>query len=268
MTKKTILSKKASIIYTVITFMFAIGGILYTKYETSKLNTLNNGDPITIAIIDSGLDLDKADSFKNNINYYNAIDNTDNVKDKSGHGSMIFNEIVNSRAVAKDEDSNLIVIKAFDEQGNSDIEIVNRALKYACDNNANLVNMSFNLTRTNDEFTKTVKDCYANGVVMLASVGDSPTNNSYYPAKFDEVISVSEMHEDSSAKIQVDMNSAQSCLKDTCTFIQTNSFATAIATSYFASEYNFSSSSTLLYDINHSNTFEIYPKYYLDVKYE
>jgi subtilisin family serine protease len=102
-----------------------------------------------------------------------------------GHATMVAGILV---AVAPD--AMIMPIRAFDDHGNTDDFTIAKAIRWAVDNGADIINMSFG-TFSQSKLIKSAVD-YAdhNGVTMVASAGNDGKNEAQYPAAFDKVISV------------------------------------------------------------------------------
>jgi Subtilisin-like serine proteases len=102
-----------------------------------------------------------------------------------GHGTLVAGIIA---AIAPD--ALIMPIRAFDDQGQSDQFTIAKAIYWAVDHGADVINMSFGTM----EKSKVLKDAieYANkqGVTLVASAGNDNTETEQYPASYDKVIAV------------------------------------------------------------------------------
>jgi subtilisin family serine protease len=102
-----------------------------------------------------------------------------------GHGTMVAGVLA---AVAPD--AMIMPIRAFDDHGQADQFTIAKALRWAVDHGADVINMSFGTL----EKTQVVKDAveYAqhNGVTMIGSAGNDGQDKAQYPAAYDKVVSV------------------------------------------------------------------------------
>jgi subtilisin family serine protease len=94
-----------------------------------------------------------------------------------GHGTMVMGVIHLVAPAAQ-----LMPLKAFKSNGTARLSDILRAIYYAVQNNANVINMSFD-TRTASTELKNALD-YANqlGVVSVASAGNDGAQETVYPA--------------------------------------------------------------------------------------
>jgi hypothetical protein len=94
-----------------------------------------------------------------------------------GHGTMVMGAVHLVAPTAQ-----LLPLKAFKSDGTANLSDILRAIYYAVQNNANVINMSFD-TKTASTEMKTALD-YANklGVISVASAGNDGVQETVYPA--------------------------------------------------------------------------------------
>ncbi|WP_166426213.1 S8 family peptidase, partial [Paraglaciecola sp. 20A4] len=160
------------------------------------------GKDVTVAVIDSGLWASKSALSKNTENRsritaaYDAIENIDvtaqNMTDENSHGTHITGIIANSdRAIVDGQmrsfyqgvapDANLVVVKAFHEDGHSTYLDALRGLQYIADNyealNIRVVNLSFGAPpRSNywdDPINQAVMALWEKDIVVVTSAGNT-----------------------------------------------------------------------------------------------
>jgi subtilisin family serine protease len=102
-----------------------------------------------------------------------------------GHGTLVAGILAGVAPQAM-----IMPIRAFDDQGQSDPYTLAKAIRWAVDNGADVINMSWG---TSDDY-KVIKDAidYANrnGVTLVTSGGNDNTQTPQYPEAYDQVISV------------------------------------------------------------------------------
>lgn len=155
------------------------------------------GDPVRVAVIDTGIDLTHPDLASNIIGGYNAINPTKSANDDNGHGShvagiigAIDNEI---GVIGVGPAIDLYAVKVLDRRGSGWLSDIIEGLDWAITNGMQVVNMSFGTSSYNESFETAVKKVNDAGIVQVAAAGNSgPDDNTViYPAKFAEVIAVS-----------------------------------------------------------------------------
>lgn len=105
------------------------------------------------------------------------LDNPQNQYSAFGHGTMVMGVIHLVAPTAQ-----LLPLKAFKSDGTANLSDILRAIYYAAQNNANVINMSFD-TKTASAELKNALD-YANqlGLVSVASAGNDGVQEIVYPA--------------------------------------------------------------------------------------
>ncbi len=102
-----------------------------------------------------------------------------------GHGTLVAGIIAGMAPQAM-----IMPLRAFDDHGSSDVFTITKAIYWAVQHGAHVINMSFGTM----EYSRTMKNAidYANSanVVLVASAGNNNTSSPQYPAAFDKVLTV------------------------------------------------------------------------------
>jgi fluoride ion exporter CrcB/FEX len=114
-----------------------------------------------------------------------AILNSTTLPAEFGHGTMVAGLI---HLVAPG--AQIMPLKAFSANGSAANSDIIRAIYYAVDNGANVINMSFTEADLSSEFLLAVNYANRHGVVCVASVGNTGQTAPAYPASLGEVIGV------------------------------------------------------------------------------
>jgi subtilisin family serine protease len=109
-----------------------------------------------------------------------------------GHGTMVAGLIHLVAPGAK-----IMPLKAFNADGTGDQSNIIRAIYYAVDNGANVINMSFELTQISDALMKAINYAARQGVICVASSGNDSQSALVYPAAFGNVIAVASVDQQS-----------------------------------------------------------------------
>ena len=102
-----------------------------------------------------------------------------------GHGTMVAGVI--HRVAPK---ARLMPLKAFDADGNGNLFDIVRAIYYAVDHGANVINMSFSVEVFSPELMRAVNYAAKNGVTCVASAGNRGLETMVYPSALGNVIGV------------------------------------------------------------------------------
>ena len=165
------------------------------------------GDGVTVAVIDSGLygaadgesheDIDPAKV----VSPYNAISGGTNVSDDHGHGTfvagMIIANINNSAGIAGIMPNvKLMPIKVSTKDRDASISDVIKAIEYAVDNGADIINMSLGTNDFSEALKTACDNAVEKGVIIVAAAGNDGSSKPCYPAAYDSVIGVGSLTSD------------------------------------------------------------------------
>ncbi|MBI4473767.1 MAG: S8 family serine peptidase [Acidobacteria bacterium] len=87
-------------------------------------------------------------------------------------------------------ESQIMPLRVFDDNGNTDIFSIARALHWARQNEAHVINMSFGMTTNSATIQKAVASARQAGMAVVASAGNNNTTAAQYPAAYSGVITV------------------------------------------------------------------------------
>ncbi len=167
---------------------------------------MGSGQGVTVAIIDTGIDLDHPD-LQNNINPDKSVTCIEKspvkqVKcvtggdDDNGHGSHVAGTVAaidNSiGVVGVAPEAELWAIKVLDSQGSGRISWIVAGIDYVTANNADVANMSLGCECQNTALDDAISNSVASGVTYVVAAGNSGKDaSSFSPANHPDVITVS-----------------------------------------------------------------------------
>ncbi len=102
-----------------------------------------------------------------------------------GHGTMVMGIIHLVAPTAQ-----LLPLKAFSANGNGSLSNILAAIYYAVQNNANVINMSFDLTTSSTELTDAINYANSKHIICVASSGNDGEDEMVYPAGLQNVMGV------------------------------------------------------------------------------
>lgn len=158
------------------------------------------GKGVTVAVIDSGIDLKNPTLTKNiSADSWNFITKSSNVQDDFGHGTFVASEIGAGRydgdgIVGGAYDSNLLILKVANSVGSATTKNVADAIIYAVDHHADVISLSLYSAVKQPLIESAL--AYANAHDVLVSIisGNNGKVSPSYPAIYaktnDNVISV------------------------------------------------------------------------------
>jgi subtilisin family serine protease len=148
-----------------------------THADAVPTAVLRAAGDVTIAVIDTGADLRAPDLAFKAARMYNAHTGTDDVRDTSGHGTFVASlaagSATNGEGIAGfGGNARLLVVKASAADGTvSDFDEA-RAIVYAVDHGARVINLSMGGPDTSASERRAIEYAAARGVLLVASVGN------------------------------------------------------------------------------------------------
>jgi hypothetical protein len=87
-------------------------------------------------------------------------------------------------------DSMIMPLRVFDDSGQTDVFSVTKAIYYAVQHGAKVVNMSFGMSQSYNSVSWALSKAAASGVVVVASAGNANTSTPQFPASVSSVMAV------------------------------------------------------------------------------
>src|SRR5205823_1087245 len=81
-------------------------------------------------------------------------------------------------------------LRVFDDQGNAEAFSIARAIRYAVQHGANVINMSFGMTSASSPVKQAIKFAIEHDVTVVASAGNNNNSTPQFPAAFKDVMAV------------------------------------------------------------------------------
>jgi serine protease len=167
------------------------------------------GRGVTVAVLDTGLAYENRgryrkapDLSRKNIAHggFDFVDNDRHPDDENGHGthvSMTIAESTNNGIALTGlaYDAKLLALRVLDSEGAGDAVAISRAIRYAADHGADIINMSleFDTSVTASqipEIVSAVRHAHRKGVLMVAAAGNEADTAVAYPAHTTHVVAV------------------------------------------------------------------------------
>jgi len=170
-----------------------VPGYDFTRNQAGIPNEMNDLDPNTASLLQSKTnELGKSNVAALNQSTTAILDgnqasaiNPVNLPAAFGHGTMVAGIVHLVAPTAK-----IMPLKAFKADGSAGTYDIIRAIYYAADNGASVINMSFSLVVPSSEFVRAVNYATEHGVVCVSSTGNNGKETMVYPASMVNVLGV------------------------------------------------------------------------------
>lgn len=161
-----------------------------TGWDLSK-----GSEDVTIAVLDTGVQLDHPDLVNRLTTGFNVEDSSSNANDDFGHGThvagIIGATVNNEEGIAGVSWYNKIMpVKVLNSTGAGSTYSVAQGIIWATDNGAKVINMSLGNYASADFLHEAIKYAYEKDVVLIAASGNDNTERPGYPAAYPEVFAV------------------------------------------------------------------------------
>lgn len=156
------------------------------------------GKGLTIAEIDTGIDLNNADITTNlHAASWNFVNNSSNIMDDNGHGTFVASEMIAANngigLTGASYDASLMVLKALDANGSGSADNICAAIRYAVDNGANIINMSLGGSDYTG-YASALQYAKDHNVLVVMAAGNNggatPLDPAAYAKQFDNCLAV------------------------------------------------------------------------------
>ncbi|MEK7812948.1 MAG: S8 family serine peptidase, partial [Candidatus Desantisbacteria bacterium] len=167
-----------------------------TKIEAPLAWDIERGsEAVKIAIIDTGVDYNHPDLKDKVIKGWDYVNDDPDPMDENGHGSHVAgiaaastNNGTGTAGVAWN--CKILAVKCFDSGGYGDDEDCALGIRYAADNGARVINMSFGGPNYSITLNDACNYAYGTGCLLVAAAGNAGTNIKLYPAGYDNVMAI------------------------------------------------------------------------------
>lgn len=150
---------------------------------------------VTIAILDTGVDLAHPDLAGKLVAGYNFVADNDKPQDDNGHGTGV----AGICAAVTDNDTgiagvswgaSIMPVKILDASGNGSFTDAARGIIWAADNGAQVINLSLGGYTSSSLLEDAINYALQKGVIVVAASGNRGIDMITYPARYEGVIAV------------------------------------------------------------------------------
>ncbi len=167
-----------------------------------KLIDISKGSGIIVGLLDSGVELDHEDLNGQFLKYYNVAEDSYDVSDGFGHGTSvagiigaIANNGVGIRGVAPDVKFVVAKINKGASPTFDDYSVA-KGIYYLVDNGAKVINMSIEMSQSNQAIEDAISYAKEKGVILVAATGNGGNDEESYPASNSYVLGVGSVNND------------------------------------------------------------------------
>jgi subtilisin family serine protease len=169
---------------------------------------LKGSSAVTVAVIDSGVDYTQPDLAPNYAGGDDFVFGDGDPMDDHGHGTHVAGTIAAAMdnptgspgqpegVVGVAPNARILAYKVCRSDGSCDDFAIQQAIARAITDGANIINMSLGESEYSQSLNDAVQDAWNAGLVIVAGAGNDGTTAPFYPAAFDNVISVAAFDED------------------------------------------------------------------------
>jgi len=171
-----------------------------TAFDLPKTWKWTQGEGVTVAVLDTGVDLDHEDLAENLLPGKNFVNKKEPPTDSQGHGSHIIGSICASNndlgIVGVAPKSKVIPVKVLDNNGSGKLKDVADGILWAVDQKVDFITMSLGSPYAVPEVHKAIQYAASKGIVVWCAAGNAgKTHNIFYPAAYPETIGIGAIDE-------------------------------------------------------------------------
>jgi major intracellular serine protease len=171
-----------------------------TTFNLPKTWESTQGEGVTVAVLDTGVDLDHEDLVENLLPGKNFVNKKEPPIDTGGHGTHVTGIICAANndlgVVGVAPKAKVIPVKVLDKSGSGKAKDVADGILWAVDQKVDFITMSLGSPKSIPEVHKTIQYACSKGVVIWCAAGNAGrTHNIFYPAAYPETIGIGAIDE-------------------------------------------------------------------------
>lgn len=171
-----------------------------TAFDLPKTWESTQGEGVTVAVLDTGVDLDHEDLVGNLLQGKNFVEKNTSPMDFNSHGSHICGSIcaVNNDLgiVGVAPKTKVVPVKVLDNKGSGNPRDVADGILWAADQKVDFITMSLGSPNPIPEVHRAIQYAASKGVIVWCAAGNAgKTHNIFYPAAYSETIGIGAIDE-------------------------------------------------------------------------
>ena len=149
----------------------------------------------TIAIVDTGVDLNHNDIKNKIVAGYDFVNNDTVAQDDQGHGTHVAGVAAASTnnaldVAGTDWNARIMPVKVLNSSGAGTTAAIINGIYWAADNGAHVINLSLGGGSYSQAFQDAINYAYNKNVIIVAAAGNSASSAAQYPAAYANVVAV------------------------------------------------------------------------------
>lgn len=171
-----------------------------TAFELPKTWQYTQGEGVTIAVIDTGCDLDHPDLVENLVQGKNFVKEDAPPEDDNCHGTHVTGILVagnnNIGMVGVCPKAKVMPIKVLNAKGSGNLLHVAKGIVWAADNGADIITMSLGAPNKVQQVRKAIQYAASKKIPTFVAAGNAGnTKEVFYPANYPETIAIGAIDE-------------------------------------------------------------------------
>lgn len=171
--------------------------------QAPKIWSETKGKGITVAILDTGCDIDHPDIKDRIIGGKNFTDddkeNPEIIQDYAGHGTHVAGTIAASQndagVTGVAPEASLLIVKVLNKRGSGQYKWIINGINFAIEQKVDIISMSLGGPTDHPELYQAIKKAVSNNILVVCAAGnegdgDGSTDEFAYPGSYNDVISV------------------------------------------------------------------------------
>ncbi|MBI1296511.1 S8 family serine peptidase [bacterium] len=183
---------------------------LYSRYQWNLRHIgvdvawsyTTGGSDVTVAILDTGVDLTHPDLLQNLVPGYDFVNNDANPGDDEGHGTHVASIVAaggdNGMGIAGISwQTKIMPVKVLDNRGRGSASGIAQGIVWATDHGADVINLSLGSAQYSETVNAAVQYATQMGVLVVAAAGNyyDAGNPIVYPAALNNVLAVAAVND-------------------------------------------------------------------------
>lgn len=171
-----------------------------SAFDLPKAWKFSQGEGVVIAVLDTGCDLDHPDLRDNLLDGMNFANRRKPPQDGNGHGTHVTGTLIAGNndigVVGVCPKAKVRPVKVLDDKGNGDLLNVAKGIRWAADQNVDLIQMSLGAPMKVQQVRKAIQYAARKGIATFVAAGNAgKTKELFYPANYPETIAIGAIDE-------------------------------------------------------------------------